>query len=379
MPDVVIAGAGPAGSIAALMLARAGARVLIVDRDEFPRDKLCGDTLNPGAVRLLASLGLDVGALPCAMSIGGMVVTGPRTTVHARYGAQVSGLAIRRRDLDAWLLERAIAAGARFEPGWQARGALVEFAGERRVVTGLVLGRSGMAEDRRISARLTIAADGRRSRVARHLGLVASPRRTPRRWAYGAYAGGVDGMRDLGEMHIRAGWYLGLAPMPDGHTNVCVVTTPRAGTPAPMDVIRQAIRRDPAIAARCTRAEWSGEVRVLGPLASDVTALGVPGLFLAGDASGFVDPMTGDGLHIAMRSALLASEHALGALATGNVHQALVDFTAAHRRRLGAKLRFNRAMRQLVETPAAVDAAGFGARFLPGLVRRAIRYAGDVA
>ena len=67
MLDVLIVGAGPAGSIAALVLARAGARVLVIDREKFPRHKLCGDTLNPGTVALLASLGLDDGPLKTAV------------------------------------------------------------------------------------------------------------------------------------------------------------------------------------------------------------------------------------------------------------------------------------------------------------------------
>lgn len=378
MLDVIIAGAGPAGSVAALVLARAGARVLIVDRDQFPREKLCGDTLNPGAVSLLRALGLTGGALSTARPLSGMVVTGPRTSVRATYGDGIAGLAIRRRDLDAWLLAAAINAGARFEAGWQVRGPLVETRNAGPVVRGLVLGRAGQAEELRVPAQFTIAADGRRSRVASRLGLVRTTR-VPRRWAYGAYAMGVDGMQDLGEMHIRPGWYLGLAPMPDGHTNVCVVTAPGRGAPAPMDVIRRAIAREPAIAPRFVRAEWASGVQVLGPLATDVTALGVPGLLLAGDASGFVDPMTGDGLNLAMQSAVLAAEHAATALVTGDVTTCVADLERAHHARLSAKRRFNRMMRGLVDAPYAVDAAGLGARLLPGLVRRAIRYAGDVA
>jgi flavin-dependent dehydrogenase len=111
MLDVLVAGAGPAGSIAGLVLARAGARVVIVDRDPFPRDKLCGDTLNPGAVRLLASLGVTGGPIATAHRLSGMLVSGPHAHVSALYAGGHVGLALTRRDLDAWLLEQAVAAG----------------------------------------------------------------------------------------------------------------------------------------------------------------------------------------------------------------------------------------------------------------------------
>ena len=117
MLDVIIAGAGPAGSVAALVLARAGARVLLLDRETFPRDKLCGDTVNPGAVARLRALGLEGGPLATARSLAGMRVSGPTTTVTAPYGDGQRALALTRRALDTWLLEAAIAAGARFESG----------------------------------------------------------------------------------------------------------------------------------------------------------------------------------------------------------------------------------------------------------------------
>src|SRR6185369_4284590 len=117
MVDVIIAGAGPAGSIAALLLARAGVRVFLIDREAFPRHKLCGDTLNPGAVARLRSLGLSGGPLDRAVRLNGMRVTGPGASVVGRYGDGVAALALPRRDLDAWLLDQAVSAGARFECG----------------------------------------------------------------------------------------------------------------------------------------------------------------------------------------------------------------------------------------------------------------------
>jgi menaquinone-9 beta-reductase len=105
MLDVIVAGAGPAGSIAALVLARAGARVLIIDREAFPRDKLCGDTVNPGAIALLASLGICRGPLEGARPLYGMILSGPTMSLRAEYGSGIAARAIRRYDLDAWLLE----------------------------------------------------------------------------------------------------------------------------------------------------------------------------------------------------------------------------------------------------------------------------------
>src|SRR4029453_16380288 len=146
MLDGLIAGGGPAGSIAALVLARAGARVLVVDRETFPRDKLCGDTLNPGAIRLLASLGLTGGPLETAKPPAGMIVTGGRKSVEARYPGQQAGLALTRTDLDAWLLDQAIAAGARFESGLIARRALLDGAHGRPLVRGLSLDPRGAGQ-----------------------------------------------------------------------------------------------------------------------------------------------------------------------------------------------------------------------------------------
>src|SRR5215211_7186652 len=115
--DVLIVGAGPAGSVAGAILARAGVRVRIVDRAVFPRDKLCGDTINPGALAILRRLELIAGIERRGLRVGGMRVTGDGVAIDGAYPDGVYGYAILRRELDSILLEHAIAAGCEFDPG----------------------------------------------------------------------------------------------------------------------------------------------------------------------------------------------------------------------------------------------------------------------
>src|SRR5688572_1798830 len=185
MLEVLIVGAGPAGAIAGTILARVGARVRIVDRASFPRDKLCGDTINPGTLARLTFLGLAANVEARGLRVAGMLVTGERgVAIEGRYPDGVYGRAIVRRDLDWGLLQGAIDAGCQFEPGVSVRGAVVNDDRTRPAVGGVAIGAKG--GEHRVDARVTIAADGRRSTIAFGLGLARHPAR-PRRWAIGAY------------------------------------------------------------------------------------------------------------------------------------------------------------------------------------------------
>jgi flavin-dependent dehydrogenase len=369
MDDVLVVGAGPAGAVAATVLARAGARVRIIDRAEFPRPKLCGDTLNPGTLSLLARLRLLQRLLPVGRPVEGMRVTGEGgVDIVGRYPRGLRGLAILRSDLDWVLLQEAMKAGAVFEPGVRV---IAPTVGERRSVEGVIA-----AGPRRMTARVTIAADGRASSLVSSLGLVRAS--GVRRWAVGGYYAGVEGGGALGEMHIRRGRYIGVAPVTAGLTNVCVVTT--AGLPAlsrdAAGFLTRAIRADATLADRFARARLAARPVVLGPLAVDARPGTVDGLLVAGDAAGFIDPMTGDGLRFAIRGGELAADAALSALDSGwlGVHAGL-----AARRRLefSEKLRFNRLLRGLVSSPTAIAAATAGARLAPGFVRALVARAGD--
>ena len=380
MLDVLVVGAGPAGAIAGWRLAREGVRVLIVDRERFPRYKLCGDTLNPGAVALLSSLPFrEPPPLHAARPLAGMLVTGPHARVEARYGSGIVGRAIERRVFDQWLLAQAIAAGASFEDGVTVRSPVVDSAARRPLVRGAwVRARASGPAQVQVLARFTLAADGRGSVMARSLDLARHPP-APRRWAFGTYATNVHGTSDLGEMHIRGRQYIGVAPLGDTLSNVCVVTGPRPSGRTALGIVRTQIEADPMLRARFADARFDAPVAVLGPLAVEADASGMDGLLLAGDSAGFIDPMTGDGLHLALRGGLLAADELLAALHPGEARDSARRLQTARKAALGGKLLFNRVLRRLVETPVAVDAAGWAARLAPSAVRWAVRYAGDAA
>ena len=378
--------------MAATVLARGGARVLLLDRARFPRDKLCGDTMNPGTVAILRRLELTGGFEDGAIPVDGMIVTGEHgVRVRAAYGGGARGLALLRRTLDAALLRGAIDAGARVEEGVLVRGPLLESETPGARVRGVIIAaRDG--RDMRIPAPLVIAADGRRSRLALPLGLARHPRR-PRRWAIGAYFEHVAALTSFGEMHVRRGRYLGIAPVPGNSVNVCLVApgpstrlgagrSMRAGGAVtglddPARLLQQAIDGDPELRERFAGARMTSAPVVLGPLAIDAAAAGAPGLLLAGDAAGFIDPMTGDGLRFAVRGGELAAEAALAALSGRLVHPH-VGLARMRRREFAAKWRFNRTLRRLVGRGTTVELAGMVASAAPWLLRRTIAFAGDV-
>jgi flavin-dependent dehydrogenase len=202
----------------------------------------------------------------------------------------------------------------------------------------------------------------------------------PKRWAFGAYFIDVDGTSTHGEMHIRPDGYIGIAPLPGGVANVCVVkdlkTMFRAHRLNAEGVVESAVKGDPMLRERFARARQVSEVTALGPLAVDGVRAGYPGLLLAGDAAGFIDPMTGDGLRFALRGGELAAEAALSELSSGA--PACGNLWTARAREFGPKWRINRGLRLLVSSPNAVGVAARVARQWNAPIRLLIRLAGDV-
>jgi menaquinone-9 beta-reductase len=277
------------------------------------------------------------------------------------------------RDLDALLLDAAIAAGADFVPGVAVRGAVVGRANAGPHIQGVRVATAAGNEDWR--AGIVIAADGRHSALAFSLGL-ARYAAAPRRWAFGAYFTDVQG-----EMHVRTDGYIGVAPLPYGLTNLCVVR--ELGTAPPLgdrmnaeQTIAAALASEPLLRERFANARRVSPITTLGPLAVEARAAGAAGLLLAGDAAGFIDPMTGDGLRFALRGGELAAEAALRELASGQ--PACADLRRARSREFSGKWRVNRCLRSLVASPRGVSLAASISAHWSAPVRALVAIAGDV-
>jgi geranylgeranyl reductase family protein len=286
--DVLIVGAGPAGSSAALRLAREGCDVIVLERARFPRTKVCGEYLSPGACAALAELELLVPVTAEAHVLRRIQLAGFGTDLVSLRLPGAGALSLARSRFDEMLLAAAQTAGARV-----ICGTFLSFEDARTRVEVRYRDTDGL--EHTVTTRALVGADGAWSSVAQRAGMTSRPR-PGGRWAVGGHLRGLAD-DDALEMFVGPGGYYARNPLGNGLTNaMLVLPDARRGDAAERAVydITNGLRRFEG-------ASLEKQVAV-GPLRYAPKAVARGRVLLAGDAAGLLDPFVGQGIAIALET-----------------------------------------------------------------------------
>jgi 2-polyprenyl-6-methoxyphenol hydroxylase-like FAD-dependent oxidoreductase len=352
--DVLIVGAGPAGSALGGLLAAEGIAVTIVDKQRHPRPKPCGELLNPGAVKLLAKMGLagTLEELAPARILGWIMCTPGAPPAVARYPNSATGLSVARSRLDATLANWAVQQGVTLVENTRVQSATISPRPTAHTIEA-----DGSRAER--TARVIVGADGLNSLMASAID-PGRPAPGEPKLSLTAHMKGCLGEqadhRGLGVLHVTDQATVGLAPISSSHQewNVTVVVDPRRfGRAVAADpelfhqgVLLKALRDadlEPETPLVLSEGPWAS-----GPFDRPTRRVSARGMLLIGDASGYFDPLTGQGVYRALRSAELA----FGVMAEALTRPGEVPSAALLRRysrQLRASVRPGRALQRAVE------------------------------
>ena len=359
--DVVVVGGGPAGAAAALGLARQGARVLVVEQRQFPRWKVCGACLSPQALAVLQAMGLhDIAGAGVPLQRLQLGVAGRSLPLPLRQGRALS-----RHHLDQALLQAACDAGAAVRFGTRAELASVQPAWRE-----LVLHRGGQQE--RLRAAVVLLAAGLthrgpqqepalRTRIApgSRVGagcVIASPAAGP----VGAYPSGVI------HMAVGRGGYVGAVRVETGALNLACAFDPaalrRAGGPAALARTILAEAGFAPLVGEPAEQPW----QLTAPLTRRTRPLAGHRLLLLGDAAGYVEPFTGEGMGWALTAALACLPLVLRGLVDWDPALA-DDWHQQHRHWVARRQTVCRGLALLLRHPTATAALQRTAALLPSV------------
>jgi flavin-dependent dehydrogenase len=297
--DVVIVGAGPAGSALAIMLGQAGVNTTLLDRSRFPRDKTCGEGLMPAGVQVLDELGVSLARFPSLRAVSYRV---PRAgSAMGEFMDGKTGRGVRRLEFDRLLAERAAATpnvDARY--GCEATGVEV-WPSHIEVKTA-----AGT-----LTARFAVGADGIRSRVARWVGW-SRPPRGQHRYALVGHAESPAHGADWVLVTLLDGCEVYTAPTGPDELLIAVLGS-KSGLRADGEPVREAYARHVRAAHPDVRIHADAAIHGAGPFWVRPSTVADRRVALIGDAAGFLDPLTGDGMSDALVAArklaqLVASE-----------------------------------------------------------------------
>jgi flavin-dependent dehydrogenase len=310
--DAIIIGGGPAGSSAAISLSLQGARVLVLEEKHMPRGKLCGEFITPECFPSLERLGVMQRMLAAGaekVTRVSLVVAGGKsvqTQISKMSDDATWAMSLSRARFDEILLDRARETGAVCLEGIAVKGSMLVDAVQR--VEALSL-----SDGSRVSfeAPLVIDASGRNSRLMVTKRERIAGRRGSRLYALKAHLKGVEGIGEQLELYFFPQGYGGFTLIEEGLVNLCFIVGERALNDAegdPAKVVQKTLMKNTLAAERMKGAEVVGKWYSAGPLTFGRRRLERGGVIAIGDASGMIDPFTGTGIQMALRTGEMAAE-----------------------------------------------------------------------
>jgi geranylgeranyl reductase family protein len=341
--DVAIVGAGPAGSSCAAFCSLAGLRTLVLERETFPREKVCGDCLNPSSWPVLDRLDLvqRVRTLPHAKlgSVEFIAISGRRVIIDLSSGEE-SEIAIKRSLFDMLLMSRARELGTQVY--------------EETTVTALTSNNGWTIETARgatFAARTLVGADGRNSTVARLCNLLPRPARE--RVALQAHIPLPPGFGDRIVLQFLSEGYSGQAPVNHDELNLCLVSNP-----SKLPALRHWAEKQFGL-------QQDHQWHTITPLTRAALAPARDKLFLVGDAARVVEPFTGEGIYYALRSAELAAQAIVKVIRGNHDVDPASEYAEAHAAIYRGRLWINRLARAAVLSPRITSFLIHAARTQP--------------